>query len=127
MAKQKNKLKEKNIQFMSNLVYNLDLAPCGFFLLAKIRHQLRGQRFSSPEEAVEELRLVFRDDAPPLATVYNRFHEFKCDRTNETDDLSEGHPSKMTTENISVIRLMIETDKRVTYQRIWTNLGIGMS
>ncbi|GBO98650.1 Protein croquemort [Eumeta japonica] len=30
------------------------LAPCDFFLFAKIENQLRSQRFSSPEEAVEE-------------------------------------------------------------------------
>ncbi|GBP71006.1 hypothetical protein EVAR_57774_1 [Eumeta japonica] len=30
-----------------------------------------------------------------------------------------------TGDNVSAVRLMIETDKRVTYQQIWTSLGIG--
>ncbi|GBP76864.1 hypothetical protein EVAR_87251_1 [Eumeta japonica] len=45
-----------------------------------------------------------------------------------SDDLREGRPSKATTEdNISVVRPMIEIDKRVTYQQIWTSLGIDMN
>ncbi|GBP35807.1 hypothetical protein EVAR_20663_1 [Eumeta japonica] len=44
-----------------------------------------------------------------------------------TDDL-EGRPSKATTEDdISAVRLRVETDNRVTYQQIRTSLGIGMS
>ncbi|GBP30434.1 hypothetical protein EVAR_20886_1 [Eumeta japonica] len=35
---------------MSNPAYSLDLAPCDFFCLQK----LRNQQFSSPEEVVEE-------------------------------------------------------------------------
>ncbi|GBP32372.1 DNA-directed RNA polymerase III subunit RPC1 [Eumeta japonica] len=49
-------------------------------------------------------------------------------RRNLTDDLYEGHPSIETTENnISAMLLMIEVDKRITYQQIRTSLGIGMS
>ncbi|GBP74266.1 hypothetical protein EVAR_51667_1 [Eumeta japonica] len=33
----------------------------------------------------------------------------------------------MTEDNISTMRLMINTDRRVTYQQIWPSLGIGMS
>ncbi|GBP34221.1 Mariner Mos1 transposase [Eumeta japonica] len=54
-AKQTNKfLKEKNLELMSNPAYRPDLASCDSFLFPKIKNQLRGQRFSSPEEAVEE-------------------------------------------------------------------------
>ncbi|GBO99610.1 Mariner Mos1 transposase [Eumeta japonica] len=55
-AKQTNKLKKKNVEFISNPAYSTDLAPCGYFLFAKIKSQLHGQRFSSPEEAVEKYR-----------------------------------------------------------------------
>ncbi|GBP11060.1 hypothetical protein EVAR_79734_1 [Eumeta japonica] len=51
---------------------------------------------------------------------------FKRGRTNLTDYLREGRPSMVTTEdNISAVRLMIEADKRMTYQQIWTSLGIA--
>ncbi|GBP37906.1 Putative uncharacterized protein FLJ37770 [Eumeta japonica] len=63
-----------------------------------------------------------------LATVYNWFNEFKRGRTNLTDDLRQGRPFMATIEdNISAVRLMIKTDKRVTYQQIRTSLSIGMS
>ncbi|GBP67760.1 Mariner Mos1 transposase [Eumeta japonica] len=54
-AKRTNKfLKEKNVELMSNAAYSPDLPPCDFYLFAKIKNQLRDQRFSSPEEAVKE-------------------------------------------------------------------------
>ncbi|GBP70155.1 hypothetical protein EVAR_52740_1 [Eumeta japonica] len=53
--------------------------------------------------------------------------EFKRGRTNLTDNLREGCPSTATTEDISAVRLMVKTDKRVTYQQIRTSLDIGMS
>ncbi|GBP41043.1 hypothetical protein EVAR_83003_1 [Eumeta japonica] len=41
---------------------------------------------------------------------------------NLTDDLRKKHPSTAMTEgNISAVRLMIEIDKRVTHQEIWTS------
>ncbi|GBP07894.1 hypothetical protein EVAR_78057_1 [Eumeta japonica] len=44
--------------------------------------------------------------------------KFKRDRTNLTDDLYEEHPSTVTTEdNVSAVRLMIETGKTVTTSR----------
>ncbi|GBP30337.1 Tyrosine-protein phosphatase non-receptor type 7 [Eumeta japonica] len=70
------------------------------------------------------LRLAFHDEIPSHATVYNSFNDFKRDPTNLTDNLHEGRPSTATTEdNISAVQLMIETDKRVTYQQIGTNLA----
>ncbi|XP_052753346.1 histone-lysine N-methyltransferase SETMAR-like [Galleria mellonella] len=60
--------------------------------------------------------------------LFPLFNEFKRGNTNLTDDVHEGRPSTATTEdNISVVRHMIETDKRVTYQQIRASLGIGMS
>ncbi|GBP51564.1 hypothetical protein EVAR_34450_1 [Eumeta japonica] len=46
----------------------------------------------------------------------------KVIRSNLTDDLREGRPSTATTEdNISAVGLMIDTDKRVTYQQTRTS------
>ncbi|GBP42039.1 hypothetical protein EVAR_95038_1 [Eumeta japonica] len=44
---------------MSNPAHSPDLAPSDFFLFAKIKNQLRGQRFSSPEEAAEVYENMF--------------------------------------------------------------------
>ncbi|GBP77557.1 hypothetical protein EVAR_99126_1 [Eumeta japonica] len=44
---------------------------------------------------------------------------FERCRTNLTDDLREGRSSTATTDDdIRAVRLMIETDKRVTYQQL---------
>ncbi|GBP50371.1 hypothetical protein EVAR_32616_1 [Eumeta japonica] len=61
--------------------------------------------------------------------VYNWFNEFKRFRTNAlTRDLREGGLSMATAEdNISVVSFMINIDKRLTYQQIWTSLGIAPS
>ncbi|GBP73494.1 hypothetical protein EVAR_29387_1 [Eumeta japonica] len=54
--------------------------------------------------------------------------QFKHGRNNLTDDLRDGHPSTATAkDNISVVRLTIETDKRITYQQIRISLGIEKS
>ena len=80
------------------------------------------------QDGYDKLRLAFHDEAPSCATVYNWFNEFKRSRINLTDDLREGRPSTATTEdNIDVVRRMIETDIRVTYQQIRTSQSIGMS
>ncbi|GBP14628.1 Putative uncharacterized protein FLJ37770 [Eumeta japonica] len=82
----------------------------------------------SEQELYTRLWLAFYDEAPSLATVYNWFNEFKRGRINLTNDLREGHPSAATTEdNTSAVRLMIETDNKVTDHQVWTSLGIGIS
>ncbi|GBP49426.1 hypothetical protein EVAR_38194_1 [Eumeta japonica] len=56
------------------------------------------------------------------------FNKFKRVRTNLTDDLHEESLVKVTSEdNFGIVRLVIETDKRSTYQQSRTTLGIGMS
>ncbi|GBP24926.1 hypothetical protein EVAR_12593_1 [Eumeta japonica] len=56
--------KEKNVEIMNNPTYSPILAPCDFFMFTKVKNQLRGQRFSSPEEALEELDVVAWDGLP---------------------------------------------------------------
>ncbi|GBP05664.1 hypothetical protein EVAR_5014_1 [Eumeta japonica] len=68
-----------------------------------------------------------KDEASSLVTVYDWFNEFTRGFTNLTDDAREGRPSTAMTEDKDIaLRLMIETDKRVTYQQIWTSLGIAI-
>lgn len=50
-------LKEKNIELMSHCPYSPDLSPNDFFLFPNVKQKMRGQRFSSPEEAVEAFKM----------------------------------------------------------------------
>ncbi|GBP93621.1 hypothetical protein EVAR_69522_1 [Eumeta japonica] len=58
---------------------------------------------------------------------YNLFNEFKRCRTNLTEDMREACPTATTEGNISAVRLVIDTNKRVTYQQNRTSLSIGIS
>lgn len=49
-------LSTQNIELMGHPPYSPDLAPNDFFLFPKIKHKLRGQRFSTPEEAVDAFK-----------------------------------------------------------------------
>ena len=42
---------------MSHLPYSPDLASNGFFLFPYIENQIKGQRFSTPEEALDVFRM----------------------------------------------------------------------
>lgn len=46
----------KNIELMGHPPYSPDLAPNDFFVFPVVKKKLRGQRFSSPEEAVEAFK-----------------------------------------------------------------------
>ncbi|GBP93435.1 hypothetical protein EVAR_63811_1 [Eumeta japonica] len=84
-----------------------------------------GRRWRGNESGRGRLRFAVHDETPSFGTVY---YGFKRGHNNLTDDLSEGRPSTVTTDdNVSAVRLMIETDKTVIYQLIQTSLGIGMS
>ena len=49
-------LKEENIELMSHCPYSPDLSPNDFVLFANVKQKMRGQRLSSPQEAVESLQ-----------------------------------------------------------------------
>lgn len=40
------------VKILGQPPYSLDLAPCDFFLLSKIKNQLKGIQISSPEDAL---------------------------------------------------------------------------
>ena len=42
---------------MNHPPYSPDLAPNGVFLFAYVKNKMRGQRFTTPEEAVDEFRM----------------------------------------------------------------------
>jgi histone-lysine N-methyltransferase SETMAR len=45
-------LSENGVQLVTHPAYSPDLAPNDFFLFPKVKHPLRGQRFSNPEDAL---------------------------------------------------------------------------
>lgn len=49
-------LTSNNIQLMTHCPYSPDLSPNDFFLFRHIKNKMRGERFSSPEEAVEAFK-----------------------------------------------------------------------
>ena len=49
-------LSTQNIELMGHPPYSPDLAPNDFFLFPSVKNKLRGQRFSSPEEAIEAFK-----------------------------------------------------------------------
>ncbi|CAH1962018.1 unnamed protein product [Acanthoscelides obtectus] len=46
-------LTEENVELLNHPPYSPDLSPNDFFTFPKIKNRLRGQRFQSPEEAVD--------------------------------------------------------------------------
>ncbi len=50
-------LSTQNIELMGHPPYSPDLAPNDFFLFPYVKNKLRGQRFSTPEEAVAAFRM----------------------------------------------------------------------
>ncbi|CAH1996707.1 unnamed protein product [Acanthoscelides obtectus] len=49
-------LMEENVELLDHPPYSPDLSPNDFFTFQKIKNKLRGQRFQSPEEAVDALK-----------------------------------------------------------------------
>lgn len=55
-AQTKDFLSTQNVELMGHPAYSPDLAPNDFFLFPSIKNKLRGQRFSTPEEAVDAFK-----------------------------------------------------------------------
>ncbi|CAH2004768.1 unnamed protein product [Acanthoscelides obtectus] len=51
----------ENVQLLDHPPYSPDLSPNDFFTFPKIKIRLRGQRFQSPEEAVDTFRNAVLD------------------------------------------------------------------
>ncbi|CAH2015410.1 unnamed protein product [Acanthoscelides obtectus] len=54
-------LTEENVELLDHPSYSLDLSPNDFFTFPKIKSRLRGQRFQSPEEAVDAFKNAVLD------------------------------------------------------------------
>ncbi|CAH2005052.1 unnamed protein product [Acanthoscelides obtectus] len=54
-------LTEENVELLDHPLYRPDLSPNNFFTFPKIKNRLRGQRFQSPEEAVDAFKNAVLD------------------------------------------------------------------
>ncbi|CAH1964710.1 unnamed protein product [Acanthoscelides obtectus] len=54
-------LKEENVELLDHPLYSPDLSPNDSFTFPKIKNRLRGQRFQSPEEAVDAFKNAVLD------------------------------------------------------------------
>ncbi|CAH2000481.1 unnamed protein product [Acanthoscelides obtectus] len=54
-------LTEENVELLNHPPYSLDLSSNNFFTFPKIKNRLRGQRFQSPEEAVDAFKNAVLD------------------------------------------------------------------
>lgn len=54
-------LSKSRVQLLPHPAYSPDLAPCDFFLFPTLKKSLRGRRFSTADEAVDEFRRLFFD------------------------------------------------------------------
>ncbi|CAH2002547.1 unnamed protein product [Acanthoscelides obtectus] len=54
-------LTEENVELLDHPPYSPDLNPNDFFTFPKIKNRLRGQRFQSPEEAVDAFKNAVLD------------------------------------------------------------------
>ncbi|CAH1978033.1 unnamed protein product [Acanthoscelides obtectus] len=59
--KQRQYLTEENVELLDRPPYGPDLSPNDFFTFPKIKNRLRGQRFESPEEAVDAFKNAVLD------------------------------------------------------------------
>ncbi|CAH1982423.1 unnamed protein product [Acanthoscelides obtectus] len=61
VQKTRQYLTEKNVELLDHPPYSPDLSPNDFFTFPKIKNRLRGQRFQSPEEAVDAFKNAILD------------------------------------------------------------------
>ncbi|CAH2016381.1 unnamed protein product [Acanthoscelides obtectus] len=54
-------LTEENVELLDHPPYSPDRSPNDFFTFPKIKNGLRGQRFQSPEEAVDAFKNAVLD------------------------------------------------------------------
>lgn len=54
-------LHEHGVQLVTPPAYSPDLAPCDFYLFPELKKQLRGKRFPSSDEAVNQMNAVLKD------------------------------------------------------------------
>lgn len=70
--------------------------------------------------------MAFSDKGPSKATIYHWFNEFKRGRLSLTDEKRSGRPvTAVTEENVLAVKILIQENRRITYEEIQQTLHIG--
>ncbi|XP_069925509.1 pumilio homolog 2 isoform X11 [Oryctolagus cuniculus] len=77
-------------------------------------------------EIIDALRKVYGDSAPKKSAVYKWITRFKKGRDNVEDEARSGRPStSICEEKISLVRALIEEDRRLTAEAIANTIDIS--
>ena len=57
-------LEESRVQTIGHPPYSPDLAPCDFYLFPMVKEKLRGRKFPTPNDAVDEFQRVVEEIDP---------------------------------------------------------------
>ena len=84
------------------------------------------QRGLTQQQCIDELNLIFGDEAPSRTSVYRWYGEFNRACSSLQDEFREGRPkSVVVPETINAERQLILQDRHVTYREIETTLAIS--
>ena len=84
------------------------------------------RRGLTQQQCIDELNLIFGDEAPLRTSVYRWYGQFNRGRSSLQAEFCEGRPkSVVVPETIDAMRQLILQDRHVTYREIETTLGIS--
>ncbi|KAG5320945.1 SETMR methyltransferase, partial [Acromyrmex heyeri] len=82
---------QKNVELMTHCLYSPDLSPNDFFLFPNIKKKMRGERFESPEAAVETFRTLISE---VTASEWKKCLEICFERMQKCIDLKSEYFEK---------------------------------
>ena len=78
------------------------------------------------QQCIDEVNLIFGDEAPSRTSVYRWYNEFNRGHSSLQDEFPEGRPKSIVVpETIDAVRHLILQDRHVTYRLIETTFGIS--
>ena len=84
------------------------------------------RRGLTQQQCIDELNLIFGNDASSRISVYQWYYEFNRGRSSLQDEFREGRPkSVVVPETIDAIHQLILQDRHVAYREIEITLGIS--
>ena len=79
------------------------------------------RRGLTQQQCIDELNLIFSDEAPSRISVYLWYGEFNRGRSSLQDEFREGRPKLVVVpETIDAVRQLILQDRHVAYREIET-------
>ncbi|GBP60786.1 Histone-lysine N-methyltransferase SETMAR [Eumeta japonica] len=83
-------LESQKFELLDHPPYSLDLAPNNFYVFPSVKNKLRGQRFSSREEAVDAFKMHVLDI---VQSEWKKWHENWFQRMQRREANEQGEPS----------------------------------